>query len=231
VSEPKTIGMIGGMGPAATLDLFGKLLAASHVERDQDHFRILIDNNPRVPDRNDAIAGRGPSPGPQLAASAHGLQQAGADFLIIACNTAHAFQPEIKAAISIPLISMIEATADAAMVERPTRVGVLAADGCRRAQLYQHAFAARGVEPLFLADDAQADFMTLLYRIKAGDVGEETRRRMQQLAINLNARGAQAIVAACTEVPLVLDADVLAIPLISSTDALVARTVAYARTG
>jgi aspartate racemase len=229
VSEPKTIGVIGGMGPAATLDLFAKLLAATGAERDQDHFRILIDNNPRVPDRNAAIAGRGPSPGPQLAASARGLEDAGADFLIIACNTAHAFAAEIEAAITIPLVSMIDATVDAAMEKNPVRVGVLAADGCRRAQLYHRAFAARGVEPLFLADAAQADFMTLLYRIKAGDIGAETRRRMQQLAIHLSARGAQAIVAACTEVPLVLDADVLAVPLISSTDALVARAVAYAR--
>ena len=229
MSEPKTIGIIGGMGPAATLDLFAKLLAASNADRDQDHFRLLIDNNPRVPDRNAAIAGRGPSPGPQLAASARGLELAGADFLIIACNTAHAFAPEIEAAIGIPLISMIDATVDAAMEVRPLRVGVLAADGCRRAQLYHRAFEQREVEPLFLADDAQADFMTLLYRIKAGDVGMETRQRMQQLAINLNARGAQAIVAACTEVPLVLEADVLAVPLISSTDALVTRAIAYAR--
>jgi len=229
VSQPKTIGVIGGMGPAATLDLFAKLLAASNADRDQDHLRILIDNNPRVPDRNAAIAGRGASPGPQLAASARGLAYAGADFLIIACNTAHAFAPEIEAAVNIPLVSMIDATADAAMKVEPLRVGVLAADGCRRAQLYHRAFAARGVEPLFLGDEAQADFMTLLYRIKAGDVSEATRLRMQQLAIALNARGAQAIVAACTEVPLVLDGDVLAVPLISSTDALVARAVAYAR--
>lgn len=229
MSGPKTIGVIGGMGPAATLDLFGKLLAATNAERDQDHLRILIDNNPQVPDRNAAIAGRGPSPGPQLAASARGLEAAGANFLIIACNTAHAFAPEIEVAVSIPLISMIDATVDAALDVKPRRVGVLAADGCRRAQLYHRGFDARGVEPLFLGEEAQADFMTLLYRIKGGDLGEETRRRMQQLAINLNARGAQAIVAACTEVPLVLDADMLAVPLISSTDALVARAVAFAR--
>ncbi len=69
-SVSKTIGVIGGMGPAATVDFFAKLLAATAAERDQDHLRILIDNNPRVPDRNAAIAGRGPSPGPQLAESA-----------------------------------------------------------------------------------------------------------------------------------------------------------------
>jgi aspartate racemase len=219
------------MGPAATVDFFAKLLAATPAERDQDHLRILIDNNPRVPDRNAAIAGRGPSPGPQLAESARGLERTGADVIVIACNTAHAFADEIEAAIGVPLLSMIDATVDAAMVEKPARVGVLAADGCRRAGLYQKAFAARGVDPLFLQDDLQLDFMQLLYRIKAGDVGQATRLRMEQLATGLNARGAEAVVAACTEVPLVLNADALAVPVISSTDALVARVVAFARAG
>lgn len=225
----KTIGIIGGMGPAATVDFFAKLLEATSAERDQDHLRVLIDSNPRVPDRNAAIAGRGPSPGPQLAEAARGLERAGADVLVIACNTAHAFAAEIEAAVRIPLLSMIDATADAAMENKPWRVGVLAADGCRRAGLYQRAFADRGVEALFLGDDAQQEFMQLLYRIKAGDTGDATQRAMERLAISLNARGAQAVIAACTEVPLVLNADALATPVISSTDALVARVVASAR--
>ena len=224
----KTIGIIGGMGPAATVDLFAKLVAATPAEADQDHLRILIDNNPRVPNRNEAIAGRGPSPGPRLAAGARGLEQAGADFLIIACNTAHAFKPEIEAAVSIPLLSMIDATVDAAIESGAQRVGVLAADGCRRARLYQNAFEARGVDAVFLADEAQQDFMTLIFRVKAGDVGDDVQRRMQQLALSLNARGAQAVIAACTEVPLVLSSDTLAAPVISSTDALVARAIEFA---
>jgi len=224
----KTIGIIGGMGPAATVDLFAKLVAATPAEADQDHLRILIDNNPRVPNRNDAIAGRGPSPGPHLAAGARGLEQAGADFLIIACNTAHAFKPEIEAAISIPLLSMIDATVDAAIDSGAQRVGVLAADGCRRAGLYQHAFEARGVDAVFLADEAQQDFMKLIFRVKAGDIGDDVQRRMQQLALSLNARGAQAVIAACTEVPLVLSSDTLAVPVISSTDALVTRAIEFA---
>lgn len=231
MSEPKTIGVIGGMGPAATADLFSKLIAATGAKRDQDHLRILIDNNPRVPDRNAAIAGRGPSPGPALAQSAAELQRSGANFIVIACNTAHAFQPDIEAAISVPLLSMIDATVEAALASGAQRVGVLAADGCRRAQLYPKAFTARGVEALLLSDEAQADFMQLIYRIKAGDIGAETRNAMKAHAIHLNARGAQAIVAACTEVPLALDADDLAVPLINSTDALVARAISYAFEG
>lgn len=229
MSGAKTIGVIGGMGPAATVDFFAKLIAATRAERDQDHLRILIDNNPRVPDRNAAIAGIGPSPGPHLAEAARGLERAGADCIVIACNTAHAFQGDIEAAVSIPLLSMIEATVDAAAAGGAHRVGVLAADGCRRARLYQNAFAARGVDALFLAEEAQLDFMALLYRIKAGDVGEDVRRRMAAMALSLNARGAGAVIAACTEVPLVLSPDTLAIPIISSTDALVARAVEFAR--
>lgn len=229
MSEPKAIGVIGGMGPAATADFFSKLIAATGAKRDQDHLRILIDNNPRVPDRNAAIAGRGPSPGPALAAAAAGLERSGAQCITIACNTAHAFEAEIKAAIRAPFLSMIDATVDAALASGAERVGVLAADGCRRAQLYQRAFAARGVDALLLSDDAQEKFMQLIHRIKAGDVGMETRNAMKAQAIHLSARGAQAIVAACTEVPLALDADVLAVPLINSTDALVARTIAFAR--
>jgi aspartate racemase len=231
LSEAKTIGVIGGMGPAATLDFFAKLIAATPAARDQDHLRVLIDSNPRVPDRNGAIAGRGPSPGPALAASARGLERSGADALVIACNTAHAFQGDIEAAVSIPILSMIDATVGAAVETHPARVGVLAADGCRRAGLYQRAFAARDVEALLLADAAQIEFMDLIYRIKAGDMSQDVRRRMEGLAISLNARGAQSVVAACTEVPLVLGGDALAVPLINSTDALVARVIAFALGG
>ncbi|MGH6950470.1 MAG: aspartate/glutamate racemase family protein, partial [Vitreimonas sp.] len=139
------------------------------------------------------------------------------------------FQADIEAAISIPLLSMIDATADAAVAQGAERVGVLAADGCRRARLYHRAFAERDVEALFLPDEGQLDFMALLYRIKAGDVGDDVRRRMAAMALSLNARGAQAVVAACTEVPLVLSPDTLAAPVVSSTDALVARAVEFAR--
>jgi aspartate racemase len=228
MSEPKTIGVIGGMGPAATADLFAKLIAATNATRDQDHLRILIDNNPRIPNRNDAIAGRGPSPGPHLAESARVLERAGADCLVIACNTAHAFQPEIEAAVSIPLLSMIDATVDAAMDSGGERFGVLAADGCRRARLYDRAFEARGAQALLLDGDTQAEFMTLIFRVKAGDTGDDVRRRMEAMAQSINARGAQAIVAACTEVPLVLSPDTLGIPIINSTDALVSRAIAFA---
>jgi aspartate racemase len=225
-----TVGVLGGMGPEATLDFFAELLSATPAARDQDRLRVLIDNNPKVPNRNEAVAGTGPSPAPLLAEMARGLQRSGADFLVMPCNAAHAFAREIEKAVDIPFVSIIEETVAATVRRVPglTRVGVLAAAGTLDARLYHSAFALHDVsvaEP----DSAQREaFMELLYRIKTGDLGEEVRNRMARLAQELLEGGSQAIVAGCTEVPLVLRDGDLACPLVSSTNALVAATVAYA---
>ena len=226
----RTVGVIGGMGPAATVDFLHRLLAATPAERDQDHLRVLVDNNPKLPNRNAAIAGAAPSPAPELAAMARGLQAQGADFLVMPCNTAHAFAEAITDAVHIPLLSLIDAGADAAAASASAArsVGLLAADGCLDAGLYQDALASRGLTAVVL-DRAERDrFMATVYRIKAGDLGPQVRAEMQALADRLGSRGAEVVLAACTEVPLVLGRGDTALPLVDATDALVARTVAYA---
>ncbi len=226
-----TVGVLGGLGPEATADFFTKVVAATDAAIDQDHLRLLIDSNPRVPNRNEAIAGRGPSPGPELAAMARGLETAGADFLVMVCNAAHAFQPDIEAAVDVPFVSIIDVTCEAVLSAAPgvRRVAVLAAAGCVDAGLYQDAFAAVGVTADLPEGETRERFMGLLYRIKAGEVGAESRAEMKAIADALLARGGGSVVAGCTEVPLVLDAADLDVPLISSTDALVKATVAYAQ--
>ena len=231
--EPLVVGVLGGLGPEATLDFYAKVLELTPAQRDQEHLHLLIDSNPGVPNRNDAVAGTGPSPGPALAAMAARLEHAGADFLVMVCNAAHAFQAEIKAAVSVPFISLIEETCAATLQAVPglTTVGVLGSSGCLDTGLYQTAFAERGVTPLVLEGDERDIFMTLLYRIKAGDKSSEVCRVMRALTDSLVARGAQVIVAGCTEVPLVLTADALPCPLVNSTDVLAQRTVFYAHNG
>jgi aspartate racemase len=219
----KRVGIIGGLGPAATVDFFRRLVAATPVTIDQEHIPVIIDSDPRCPDRNQAVAGTGPSPGPALAASARRLQAAGADVIVMACNTAHAWQSEIEAAIDLPFLSIIDATVAATSGDGP--VGLLAGRGCVHAGLFQQAFAPREV---LIGDLAR--FMALLYRIKAGDTGSTTRAAMRAEAEALVERGATALIAGCTEVPLVLAPEDVAVPLISSTDALVAQTIAFART-
>ena len=227
----RTVGVLGGMGPAATLDFLGKLQARTGAQRDQDHVRTLVDINPHVPNRNEAITDDAESPALVLIAMAQGLERAGAEGLVIACNSAHAWADEIEGAVSIPLINLVDAVADAVVAEglRGMHVGVLAADACLEAELYQNALRARGVQPLVLEDDERERFMERLYRIKAGDTGPDSRRDMHALAFTLIDRGAKAIVAACTEIPLVLGPGDLPVPVIDSTDVLVAETLAFAR--
>lgn len=228
MSDTKTVGVIGGLGPAATLDFFERILRRTRAVRDQDHLRLIIDNNTKIPDRNAASRGEGPPPGPAIAATARRLQDAGAEIIVMACNTAHEHVPEIKAAISVPFINMIDETVKVVAELRPEKAGVLAGDACLAAGLYQNALKAAGVAPVLLNADSQKTMMELIYRIKAGDTGETVRRSMATLAKRLEAQGAEVIIAGCTEVPIVLTADDIDGELISSTDVLVERTIVFA---
>src|SRR5210317_2431954 len=118
-----TAGVLGGMGPDATVDFMAKVIAATSAETDQDHARMLVDHNPKVPNRQAALLGNGEDPGPVLAAMAKGLQEAGADFLVMPCNTAHVFEQSIISAVDIPLVSIITETI-AALPENCSRVGL-----------------------------------------------------------------------------------------------------------
>lgn len=219
----KTLGVLGGMGPAATLDFLAKLQAATPAGRDQDHIRVLVDINPQVPDRNDP----GNAPGPVLAAMAVGLRDSGAQVLAIACNTAHAYAEEIRTAAGLPLVDMIDAACQTARLAGAERVGVLAT-GLALA-LYTDRLKGMGLEPVCLSKAKQEWFMSLLYRIKAGDLSEEIQHEMAAVAKSLAEAGAGAVVAGCTEVPLVLSQDELDVPLVDAGQVLAERCVAACR--
>ncbi|MGH7022649.1 MAG: aspartate/glutamate racemase family protein [Caulobacteraceae bacterium] len=227
----RTVGVLGGMGPAATVDFMAKVYAADPAEREQDRVRLIVDCDPGVLDRNAAVRGEGPSPGPDLAAMAGGLVGAGADFLVIACNTAHAWTAEIETATGKPVLSMIEAVCEELARRLPgaRRIGVLAGDGCLAAGLYQNAFAARGWSAILPGRESQAAFMAALYRIKSGALGEAERAAFIACANETIEAGAEVVVAGCTEVPLLLRPEHLPVPLIDSSQALAARTIAYAK--
>ena len=223
-------GVLGGLGPLATVDFLAKLVAETGAGQDQDHLHVLIDHNPKVPNRHAAINGTAPSVGPELAAKAQRLESAGADFLVMVCNTAHAFTEDIRAAVNIPFLSIIELVVEQ-LQRYPTchRIGVMAADGCLHAELYQHALRTAGYE-VVLWDQAELDtFMELVYRIKAGQKSDDIRESLLALAGILERRGAEALISGFTEIPLFIDAGDVKSPLLSSTDILVRRTIEYAR--
>lgn len=230
-TAPKMIGVLGGMGPEATVDFMAKVIALTPAAKDQDHIRMLVDHNPAVPNRQTAILGDGEDPGPALAEMAKRLEAAGADILVIPCNTAYVFASSVKAAVDIPLISIIDVTIDAILQRDSSikKVGVLATDGCLQGGVYQEALEKRSLVPVLPDSHELAELMVLVNGIKAGDKSEAVTVAMRKLADALISRGAEAIVAGCTEIPLVLDASMLKVMLISSTDALAAETVLRAQ--
>lgn len=223
----RVAGVLGGMGPDATIDFMARVVALTPAERDQDHVRMLVDHNPGVPNRQAALLGDGEDPGPVLGAMAAGLEAAGADFIVMPCNTAHAFADAIRAAIAIPLVSIIDLTVDAC--EPYDRVGLLATDGCVASRVYQQALAARGKSVVVPEPDEMASLMAAISAIKAGRRDEGIAAAMRAVAAALVERGAEAIIAGCTEIPLALDAGMLSVPLVSSTEVLAVATVSIAR--
>lgn len=227
MKTPLTVGVLGGMGPDATVDFMAKVLAATPATDDADHIRMLVDHNPLVPNRQQALLGDGEDPAPAIAAMARGLQKAGADFLVMPCNTAHAYAGAITDAVTIPLVSIIDVSV--AACSGHAKVGLLATRGCLAAGLFQQAFAEAGAELLLSSDDEFAELARLVAEIKAGNRAADIAAGMLKLANSLIDRGATIILAGCTEIPLVLDAAMLEVPMVSSTQELAEITIAVAK--
>ncbi len=209
----KTLGVLGGMGPAATVAFLARVQALTPARGDEDHVRVLMDMNPQTPNRHTQPEAAGRTLG-EMAAR---LKAAGAEVLAMPCNTAHAHAGAIRAA-GVPFIDMVAETAKAAAAGGATRIGVLATPGGEA--LYAEALAAAGVEMVRLSEADRARFMTVVFGVKAGDVGAEQRAAMRELAGALIAAGAQGIIGGCTEVPLLLDAADVAVPLTDSAEVL-----------
>ena len=220
----KTIGILGGMGPHATVDLFRKIIEATPAQRDQEHLRILVDNNPGIPDRTQAILGKGKSPLPMMIEMAKNLEKAGADFIVIPCNTAHFWLRELQESVSIPIIDMVEETARAVNSEFPHlhKVGLIATTGTIKSQVYHQVFERRGWEVITPKEAGQEIVMKAIYGkegIKTGEL-EKPKAKIIKVARKLLGMGAEIIVAGCTEVSLVLRQEDLSIPVVDSTEIL-----------
>ena len=140
-TSDRLVGVIGGMGPDATIDFMSRVVEKTPAEKDQDHIRMLVEHNPRIPSRQLAMRGDGDNPGPVLAKMATRLEAAGADFIVMPCNAAHAWQDDIVAAASNPFISMVEASVSKALHYAPDNgaVGVLTTPACFAAGLFANA--------------------------------------------------------------------------------------------
>ena len=230
----RVVGILGGVGPEATAELFWRIIRATPVQSEQGHLRIIIDNNPQIPDRTLAILGKGESPLEELVKTALNLEKAGAEIITIPCNTAHYYLDDLRKSVHVPVIDMILETVNYISEQFPEmkKLGLLATSGTVRTQLYQRRLESR--EVLLPDRESQEDLMAAIYDdtgIKLGFTGGSARNSVLSIAQSLVTRGAEAIIAGCTELSLVLSAPDISVPLIDPLQILAVAVVREARSG
>lgn len=215
--KEKTIGILGGMGPEATVDCYAKIIQNTPAKTDQQHLRVIIDSNPKVPDRTAAITGKGPSPVPILVDGCRTLQAAGADFIIMPCVSAHFYLAEIRQQIKLPILSIYDAVANAISSEHADikTVGLMGTTGTISGGLFQKRLAAANCKTIVPDDIQQTRVMAAIYDIKNSASPRSRKQITAELvavAQSLVSDGAQGMVAACTEIPLALEQQHLSVP-------------------
>jgi aspartate racemase len=201
----KTIGIIGGMGPASTVDLMNRIISLTDAYTDQEHIPMMVDSNTRIPDRTQAILFGGASPAPEMLASAKRLEAAGADFLVIACHAAHHYVPEIKDKIGIPIVEMPEETAKLLKIKGVNRAAILATDGTIQSGFFGKALERMGIQTLYPDEDQQKLIMSLVYDyIKKGvtDKNDLPVEEITNVVGDLGEKGAEVLILASTELPI-----------------------------
>ncbi len=220
------VGILGGMGPEATILLMQKILAATPARDDADHVPLIVHQNPQVPSRIAAlIEGTGPDPAPVLARMARDLQAAGARALAMPCNTAHHYAGAIRAATGLPFLDMRELAAQTLAGRGARTVGVLASPAVRLTGVFDAAFAAHGILSVFPRDDAP--ILSLIRAVKAGKAAESST--MTREAEALLSRGCDHILIACTELSLLTPDLPDGIAWTDSLDCLTKEIIRFAR--
>ena len=204
----KTIGILGGMGPLATADLYRKIVESTAAEGDSGHIRVYIDSNTAVPDRTAAILSGGPDPVPEMLSALRNLEKCGADCIIMPCNTAHYFLPRLRTQTVLPILDMPAITAQRCAELFPgKRACVLATKGTLRSGVYSRALARADVDFLLPNDAERDELMRLIYDVvKASRPLAPEEESWHALLAALRDRGAETFILGCTELPILAEA-------------------------
>ncbi len=224
----KPVGILGGMGPEATILLMQKVLAVVPARDDADHIPLIVHQNPQVPSRIAAlIEGRGTDPGPILTQMAQDLQSAGAHALAMPCNTAHHYAPQVAQATPLPFFNMLNLTAAALQAQGAQHIGMLASPATRMTGVFETAFASHGLTPVWLDDDGV--LLVLIRAVKAGATPDETGPMMRAQSEALIRKGADHLLVACTELSLLTGDLAEGCPWTDSLDCLTHAIVGFAQ--
>jgi aspartate racemase len=216
VDEPvvlRTVGILGGMGPLATTAFHRLLVLNTAAATDQEHLHVLVDSDPAIPDRTAFLLGTGPDPRPQIVAAAQRLVAAGAELLVMPCNTANVFVPDIAASVEARFVPWLSTAVEEVLAssDSPVRCGLLATTGTLRAEIYARLLLEAGAEHVEPTADVQDVVMSVIYGeqgVKArGRIGDDSRSALTGAARHLVERGANVLLLGCTELPLAMPAD------------------------
>ena len=206
MKKEKIVGILGGMGPEATVDLMQRIIQLTPALDDIDHIRCVVDNNPKVPSRIKAIIeGDGEDPGPCMADMARRLESWGADFLAIACNTAHYYYEVVSNAVKIPVINLIDLVVSHVKQTSPecSKIGILASPAVRMTGLYEKRFHSAGIEVVYPGPVFQERLFNVIKAIKTGDTSVEVVQTYKEICENLNSSGVESVIIACTELSVI----------------------------
>lgn len=233
------IGVVGGVGPAATVDFIEKVIKNTPATRDQDHIKLVVEHNPKIPDRTENLIAEGADPTVAIYAACKRLENDNADMIAIPCNTAHAFVERIQAYLSIPVVNMLSETVS--YIEQrhgdKTCIGLLATSGTIASRVYHHNIERSKFRMIVPDAEHQAIVMDVIYGaqgVKAGFVNDEVRARLKRAIAYLVANGADVIVLGCTELPLLIaqddkfDVGGKQVPVLDPTEILARKCVALA---
>lgn len=230
--KEKIIGVIGGMGPEATLDLFYKIIKNTPAKKDQDHIHLIIDNYPQIPDRTSYILGKGENPLPYILKSARMLEGLGVNAICMPCNTSHFFEEEIRKSVKVPFISIIRSVIDELKENYSNlkKVGLIATKGTLIGKVYENPLKNEGFIFLNVQDELEERIMEIIYSVKSGIV-KENKEKLSFVLDEFIKMGAEVIIAGCTEIPLILPYidKKIPIPIIDSTLSLAKSVIKFVR--
>lgn len=224
------VGIIGGMGPEATVELMRRVIVATPVNDDADHIRMLVDNNPKVPSRIMALVdGTGENPGPTMASMAKGLEQSGADFLVIPCNTAHYYWAFANDAVRIPILHLVDLVLARIIddIGTPARVGLLASPALQKVGLYETHCQTLKLSIMYPRQ--QDALLRVIQAVKAKRVSAKHIAYLNEAAQQLAHAGADAIILGCTEFSLLSNQIEVDLPVFDSLQVLTDDVVTTAK--
>ena len=224
----RRIGVLGGMGPEATVALLQRVQGGVLARDDADHVPLLVDLNPQVPSRiKHLIEKTGPNPGPVIADMAERLETAGAEALILPCNTAHHYSGYITDRVAIPFLSMPQLTCDAlaGLVSSGCHIGILASPATNQTGLFQTLLSAQGLKTLWPNDEDTV--LATIQKIKTAGPTADDLALLQKETDDLVDRGADAILIGCTEFSLISAQLSASVQIVDALDVLVKATLVF----